>query len=195
MSNSGIRRLVSFASCQTSCLVKAISNVVVSDLNTGRGVDVTDEERRQQWEDQLQSAQDYYETGQEVVNTIMSKFDVGSVVAKLDTTVAKIDTEAVMTASCVALSAASNIVTLKPPDLTAHQVLEALKRIEGKIDKQLKTPLKMAVNGYKTVMNAVRTANFKEAYTQLHDLIRDARQAFHYANDEEIEIESYRYSL
>ena len=70
--------------------------------------------------------------------------------------------------------------------------MDALQRIEGKLDKQLKAPLNMAVDGYKTVMNAVKTANFKEAYDQLHDLIRDARQAFHYANDEEIKIESFR---
>ena len=124
---------------------------------------------------------------------IMSKFDVGLTVAKLGSSVvAKIEPEAVMTATCVALSAASNVVTLKLPDVTVQKVLAALKKIEGKLDKQLKAPLNLAIDGYKTVMNAVRTANFKLAYDQLHDLIRDARTAFHYANDEDIKIESYR---
>lgn len=124
---------------------------------------------------------------------IMSKFDVGPTVAKLSSTVvAKIEPEDVMTATCVVLSAASNVVTLKVPDVTVQKVLESLKRIEGKLDKQLKTPLNLAIDGYKTVMSAVRTGNFELANDQLHDLIRDARTAFHYANDEEIKIESYR---
>ena len=123
----------------------------------------------------------------------MSKFDVGSTVAKLSSTVVnQIEPEDVMTATCVVLSAASNVASLKLPDVTVQKVLESLKRIEGKLDKQLKAPLNLAIDGYKTVMNAVRTGNFKLAYDKLHDLMRDARLAFHYANDEDIKIESFR---
>jgi len=165
----------------------------VSDLNTARGEDVSDEDRALQFADQLHSTHEKYKTGNKVFGEIMSKFDVGSTVAKLSSTVvAKIEPEDVMTATCVALSAASNVVTLKLPDVTVQRVLESLKRIEGKLDKQLKAPLNLAIDGYKTVMSAVRTANFKLANDQLHDLIRDARTAFHYANDEDIKIESYR---
>ena len=166
---------------------------LVSDLNSARGEDVSDEDRALKFANQLQSTLYMYKTGRDVMGEIMSKFDVGSTVAKLGSTVvAKIEPKAVITATCVVLSAASNVVTLKLPDVTVQRVLESSKRIEGKLDKQLKAPLNLAIDGYKTVMSAVRTANFELANDQLHDLIRDARTAFHYANDEEIKIESYR---
>ena len=75
---------------------------------------------------------------------MMSKFDVESTAGNLET-VDQLDPEAVMTATCVVLSAASNVASLKFPDMTMHKVLAALQRIEGKLDKILKTPLNMAI--------------------------------------------------
>ena len=123
----------------------------------------------------------------------MSKFEVGSPVAKLGAIVAEIEPEAVMTATCVVLSAASNLASLKLPDLTMHKVLASLQSIEDKLDQVLTTPLKMAIDGYDTVINAVLTGDFKRAYDQLHSLIRDSRQAFHYADKKNIGIESFRF--
>ena len=123
----------------------------------------------------------------------MSKFEVGSPVAKLGAIVAEIEPEAVMTATCVVLSAASNLASLKFPDLTMHKVLASLQSIEDKLDQVLKTPLKMAIDGYDTMINAVLTGDFKRAYDQLHSLIRDSRQAFHYADKKNIGIESFRF--
>ena len=123
----------------------------------------------------------------------MSKFEVGSSVAKLGAVVAEIEPEAVMTATCVVLSAASNLASLKVPDLTMHKVLASLQSIEDKLDQVLTSPLKMAIDGYDTVINAVLTGDFKRAYDQLHSLIRDSRQAFHYADKKNIGIESFRF--
>ena len=122
----------------------------------------------------------------------MSKFEVGSSGAKLGAIVAEIEPEAVMTATCVVLSAASNLASLKLPDLTMHKVLASLQSIEDKLDQVLTTPLKMAIDGYDTMINAVLTGDFKRAYDQLHSLIRDSRQAFHYADKKNIGIESFR---
>ena len=119
----------------------------------------------------------------------MSKFDVGPSVAKLSS----IEPEAVMTATCVVLSAASNLASMKVPDMTMHKVLASLERIEDKLDQVLTTPLKMAIEGYDSVINAVLTGDFKRASGQLHSLIRDSRQAFHYADKKNIGIESFRF--
>ena len=116
---------------------------------------------------------------------IMSKFNVGS-------TVSQIEPKAVMTATCVVLSAASNVASLKFPDLTMHKMLASLKRIEGKLDQMLAAPLNKAFDYYKSVINAVLSENFKLAFEKLPLLMDNATTAFHYANKKEIGIESYR---
>ena len=159
-------------------------------------MDVSDEDRALQIADELESTHENYKTGHEVITGIISKFDVGPSVAELGATVvAKIDPEAVMTSSCVVLSAASNLASMKFPDLTMHKVLASLQNIEGKLDQILAAPLKLAIDGYDTVVNAVITKDFKRAHGQLQHLIRDARQAFHYADKKDIGIESFRYEL
>ena len=123
---------------------------------------------------------------------IIEKFDVGSTVAKFGSTVTEIDPEAVMTATCVVLSAASNVASLKFPDLTMHKVLASLQRIEEGLDQLLTTPLNKAIDYYKTVLNAVLSENFKLAFEKLPLLMDNATTAFHYANKKNIGIESYR---
>ena len=115
----------------------------------------------------------------------MSKFNVGS-------TVSQIEPEAVMTATCVVLSAASNVASLKFPDLTMHKVLASLKRVEGKLDQMLSAPLNKAFDYYKSVINAVLSEDFKLAFEKLPLLMDNATTAFHYANKKDIGIESYR---
>ena len=121
----------------------------------------------------------------------MSKFEVSSV-AKLGAVVAEIEPEAVMTATCVVLSAASNVASLKVPDLTMHKVLASLERIEGKLDQMMTTPLNKAIDYYKSVINAVLSENFELAFEKLPLLMDNATTAFHYANKKNIGIESYR---
>ena len=164
-----------------------------SGLSSARGVDVSDKDRALQFADKVVSAHKNYKTGYDAVTGIMSKYDVGSNVAELGSTVARIEPEAVMTATCVVLSAASNLAAMKFPDLTMHKVLASLQNIEGKLDQILAAPLKLAIDGYDTVVNKVITKDFKRAYEQLQHLIRDARQAFHYADKKNIGIQSFRY--
>ena len=142
--------------------------------------------------DKVVSTHEKFKMGHEVMRGIMSKYNVGSSVAELGTNVVRVEPTVVMTATCVALSAASNVVSLKLPDLTVQRVMDALHRIEGKLDKQLKAPLNKAIDYYKTVMNAVKTGKFKLAFEKLPLLIDNANTAFHYANEKDIKIESYR---
>ena len=52
-----------------------------------------------------------YSTGHDAITGMMSKFDVGSKVSKLGSTVAEIEPEAVMTATCVVLKCGLNEVS------------------------------------------------------------------------------------
>ena len=106
--------------------------------------------------------------------------------------ITNVEPEAVMTATCVVLSAASNVASMKFPDLTMQKVLASLQRIEEGLDQMLTTPLNKAIDYYKTVINAVLTENFKTAFETLHLLKDNATTAFHYANKKTIGIESFR---
>ena len=142
--------------------------------------------------DKVGSIHGKYKKAHGVMTKIMSKFEFCSAVATLESTAAAIDPEAVMTATCVVLSAASDVASMKVPDLTMQKVLAALQRIEGKLDRMLKTPLNKAVDYYKNVLNAVQTQNFKLAYEKLPLLMDNATTAFHYANEKDIGLESFR---
>ena len=155
--------------------------VVGSSLHRARGEDVSDKDRALDFANNLQTAREIHTTGQ----GIMSRYDV-------DSTVARVEPEDVMTATCVVLSAASNVASLKFPDLTMHKVLASLQRIEGKLDQMLTAPLNKAIDYYKTVINAVLSENFKLAFDKLPLLMDNATTAFHYANKKNIGIESYR---
>ena len=157
-------------------------------------MDVSDEDRALQFADQVVSSHEKYKTGHTVVTGIMSKFNVGSTVVRLGEKVTEIDPEDVMTATSVVLKAAADVASMKFPDLTMYKVLASLKRIEGKLEQMLTTPLNMAIDGYDTILNAVIEKEFKLAHEQLPSLIRDARQAFHYADKKDIGIESFRYT-
>ena len=119
----------------------------------------------------------------------MSNFDIGLKVVGLVGSLAQIE---VMTSACVVLLAASNVASIKFPEMTMQNSLTALEKIHGKLDQILTTPLNMAIEYYETVINAVMTGNFRLASEQLQQLIANARQAFHYANKKDIGIESYR---
>ena len=155
--------------------------VVVSNIQRTKGEDVSEEDRGLQIAEKLEFAHGVFKTG----HGIISDFNVGS-------TVSQIEPEAVMTATCVVLSAASNVASLKVPDLTMHKVLASLKRIEGKLDQMLAAPLNKAFDYYKSVINAVLSEDFKLAFEKLPLLIDNATTAFHYANKKDIGKESYR---
>ena len=95
---------------------------VASSLDRGKGEAVSDEDRALQVAGKLKTTHDVYNAGY----GLLSNFDVGS-------TVSQLEPEAVMEATCVVLSAASNVASLKFPDMTMYKVLASLQRIEGKL--------------------------------------------------------------
>ena len=156
-------------------------------------MDVSDEDRALHVAEKVVSAHQKYKTGHDAVTGIMAQFDVCSTASDLGSAVvASVEPEAVMTATCVVLSAASNVASLKLPDLTMYKVLASLQRIEEGLDQMLTTPLNKAIDYYKTVINAVLTENFKTAFETLPLLKDNATTAFHYANKKNIGIESFR---
>ena len=82
-----------------------------SHLNSARGKDVSDYDKALQIADTFVSAHEMYSTGYDVITGIMSKFDVCSKVSELGSTVAEIEPEAVMTATCVVLKCGLNEVS------------------------------------------------------------------------------------
>ena len=139
-------------------------------------------------------------TGYEIMTEIMSKFNVVSKVDEPETNdnvVIPVPSPVmIMTATCVVLSAASNVTPTKGPELTMKRMASALERIEGKKEKKdsLTAPLNMAIEYYKTVMHAVMEGNFNGAFDQLDHLIEKAKQASQYANNskKDISLETFR---
>ena len=156
-------------------------------------MDVSDDDRALHVAETIVSFHEKYKPGHDAVIGIMSKFNVGSTASELGSTViTNVEPEAVMTATCVVLSAASNVASMKFPDLTMQKVLASLQRIEEGLDQMLTTPLNKAIDYYKTVINAVFSENFNLAVEKLPLLEERATKAFHYANKKNIGIESYR---
>ena len=136
-------------------------------------------------------------TGHDVMTEIMSKYDVVSKVDESGTD-DKVVLSSIMTATCVVLTAASNVVPTKAPEMTMKRVASALEKIDGKKKSllMLTAPLNMAIEYYKAVMHAVMEGNFLGAFEKLdHEhLIQQAKQAFQYANNnEDISLETFRY--
>ena len=122
---------------------------------------------------------------------MLSKFDTGSSVAVLDT-VAPLDPGTVLSTACVVLSAASNVASIKFPDMTMHKVLASLEKIEGNLKTILETPLKKAVNTFEFILKAVRSGRFESAYEKLERLIDNAETAYLYADDNVLSVKSYQ---
>ena len=141
---------------------------------------------------------DDYNTGADAASAtldftreMLSKFDTSSAVALLDK-VALIEPETVLSATCVVLSAASNVASMKFPDMTMYKVLASLERIEGNLKTILEAPLKKAIDTFNFILKAVKSGNFESAYEKLEKLIDNAETAFHYADKNELSIKSYQ---
>ena len=136
----------------------------------------------------------------DAVNTLdftkkmLSKFDIASSVSSQSDSVHQVDPEAVLSSMCVVLSAASNVVSLKFPDMTMHKVLASLKKIEGNLKTIMKAPLKKAINSFYVILYAVETGNFDSAYKKIEKLADNAETAFCYIDgkDGKFSVESYR---
>merc|ERR1711978_515948 len=109
-----------------------------------------------------------------------NRMDLGSTVS------AALDPDAVlMTTTCVVLSAASDVASLKIPNLT-------LAKIEGKLDTILKTPLNNAIDFFHRAINYILTGNNEEALKIIADLYKEATTAFNYADGKYISLKSYK---
>ena len=126
-----------------------------------------------------------------IMRDMLSKFDIGSTVGDLDN-VAPLDSETVLSTACVVLSAASNVASLKLPDMTMFKLLASVERIERSLNAVLKTPLEKAINTFEFILKAVRNGKFESAYDKLERLIDNAETAFLYASKNVLPIKSYQ---
>ena len=124
---------------------------------------------------------------------LLSSFDIRAP-NSLTGSVASLDPEVVLSTTCVVLTAASNVSSMKFPDWTMYKVLASLKRIEGNLKTILETPLKKAIDTFDFILDAVVFGKFESAYEKLEKLIDNAETAFHYAdgNEGKLSIVSYR---
>jgi len=78
--------------------------------------------------------------------------------------------------------------------LTLHRIQEAVKRIEGKIDKVLAEPLKTARDSIDSSFIRLKNRSYADAYKILNDdVIPNARKAFFFFNDEDqIEVSTFQ---
>ena len=98
------------------------------------------------------------------------------------------------TSACVVLSTASSVASLKIPDITSHQILMTVKKIEKNVNKILRTPLNTSLDTFFFILDAVETGNFESAYQRLPVLEEDSKKAFYYANGDygKISLNSYK---
>ena len=134
-----------------------------TDLDKAKGEDLTEEEKCVNFMDDHNARADAASDTIDFTREMLSKFDTNVSVAVLDT-VASLDPETVLSTACVVLSAASNVASMKFPDMTMHKVLASLERIEGNLKTILETPLKKAIDTFEFILKAVRSGNFKSAY-------------------------------
>ena len=97
------------------------------------------------------------------------------------------------TSACVVLSTASSVASMKIPDVTTHQILMTVKKIEKSVNKILRTPLNTSLDTFFFILDAVETGNFESAYQRLPNLEEDSKKAFYYANGDhgKISLDSY----
>ena len=70
--------------------------------------------------------------------------------------------------------------------LTLAQIKETVKRIEGKIDIVLETPLKQAKDRFRASLNMISHKNQEKAYETLKDVLDHATQAFYYMDSNDM---------
>ena len=85
----------------------------------------------------------------------------------------------------------SGFVKFDTTGLTLAQIKESIKRIEGKIDVLLETPLKLAKDRFRAAMNMIIHKDLKKAYETLNTVIDHATQAFYYMDSEDMTIKNF----
>ena len=72
------------------------------------------------------------------------------------------------------------------------KVQQSLARIEGQLDKILKTPLNNAIEFFKNIINAILTGNFEDAYKRIDKLYTEATTAYNYADGNDLSVKEFR---
>ena len=85
----------------------------------------------------------------------------------------------------------SGFVKFDTTGLTLAQIKESIKRIEGKIDVLLETPLKLAKDRLRAALNMISNEDPKKAYETLNTVIDHATQAFYYMDSEDMSLKSF----
>ena len=155
------------------------------------GEDLTEEEKCVSFMDDHNARADDVSCTLDFTREMLSTFEIGRSVSALDTVVS-LDPVAVLSTACVILSAASNVASLKFPDMTMHKVLSSLERIEGSLNIILEAPLKKAIDTFDFILKAVRSGSFESAYKKMEKLIDNAETAFHYADKNKLSVKCYR---
>ena len=171
-------------------MLKVSYSFLASDLNRAKGEDLTEEEKCINFMDEHNKRVDNISDTIDVTREMLSSFDISSSVS--DAVGASLDAETIISAACVVLSAASNVASVKFPDMTMHKVLASLERIEGNLKTILEAPLKKAINTFEFILKAVKNGSFESAFDKLERLIDNAETAFLYAEKNELSVKSYR---
>ena len=72
------------------------------------------------------------------------------------------------------------------------KIQQSLARIEGQLDKILKTPLNNAIEFFKNIINAILTGNFEDAYKRIDKLDTEATTAYNYADGNDLSVKEFR---
>ena len=76
-------------------------------------------------------------------------------------------------------------------DRTLAQIKESIKRIEGKIDILLETPLKLAKDRFRAALNMVIHKDQKKAFETLKDVVDQGTTAFYYMDSNEMTMKNF----
>ena len=82
----------------------------------------------------------------------------------------------------------SGFVKMDMSGLTLAQIKESLKKIEGKINIILETPLKQAKDRFRAALNMIIHKDQKKAFNELKDVIHYATKAFYYMDSNDMTI-------
>ena len=85
----------------------------------------------------------------------------------------------------------SGFVKMDMTSITLSHIKESVKRIEGKIDILLETPLKLAKDRFRAALNMISNEDPKKAYETLKDVVDHATQAFYYMDSEDMSLKSF----
>ena len=76
--------------------------------------------------------------------------------------------------------------------LKLNQIMRGVERVEKKVDKLLKSSLKVAAIHYDSAVDKIMGKKYKDAFSKLDKVIDEATKAFVHIEDKEITIESYK---